>query len=161
MLRFWIGNGATWYPASYFILHYGSLLDRPLSYALSSPSIYTDYLEQLDQLVAIMRIQERERYGNELLSNEWTEAKKDGGFVVAHALQSWQEIHRFCHFTLTGFGRRRETDKRIEAFMQEDPDRQALVARRRAEYEADVDILCRFQDAETSPGKHEGMELGP
>ncbi|KAJ2891959.1 hypothetical protein MKZ38_010502 [Zalerion maritima] len=118
-----------------------------LTTLLAFPTIYNKYLRHFDQFVAIMRIRERERYGNELLSDEWAEAKKNGGFLVANALENSTEINWFAHRFLNHERYRslEDLDDRVIAFMQEDPDRQTLVTRKRAEHDADVAAVRRVQ----------------
>ncbi|KAH7176419.1 hypothetical protein EDB81DRAFT_850325 [Dactylonectria macrodidyma] len=51
------------------------------------------FLKRFDQFLDVIRVVEREMYGNELLSDEWSRGKD--GFLVANALESWTEIDVF------------------------------------------------------------------
>ena len=107
--------------------------------ALTTPSVYTEYLGYFDQLVAIMRQKEQERYGNELLSNEWTAAKENAGFMVAYVLENQHMINDICSGTLLGDCKdQKEMMSRVEAFILEDPNRRAMVQRKHAKYELDL-----------------------
>ncbi|KAG4438946.1 hypothetical protein IFR05_005572 [Cadophora sp. M221] len=51
--------------------------------------VYNDYLKSINQLQAIIKTRELEKYGNTLLSEEWERAKENSGFLVANALENW------------------------------------------------------------------------
>ncbi|KAK1765029.1 hypothetical protein QBC33DRAFT_593905 [Phialemonium atrogriseum] len=107
-------------------------LGKPDTTKLAYNFAYQDYLELFDQFQAIVRTRQRERYGNELLPDEWVEAKVDSGFLVANALKN--------QLIWTGIN----LGERVKAFMDDDPVRKDLIARKLREgnsYKAEVDRL--------------------
>lgn len=127
--------------------------------------VYKDYLKQFDKLHAIVRRQERERFGNELLADEWASAKDDSGFLVANALENWTDIDWFAfrYINRKWYRGKASLEERVRAFMEEDPARKALVARKVADgvaHEAEVARLgdaqdeVRDADAAASGGKN-------
>jgi hypothetical protein len=63
-------------------------LKNPDTTKLAYDFVYKDYLKDFHQFVGIVRTQEREKYGNELLADEWSKAKENSGFLVANALEN-------------------------------------------------------------------------
>lgn len=107
---------------------------------------YKDYLKHFDQFLAILRVRELERYGNELLSDEWDKRKQKSGFMVAHALESWITMdwfaNRYINFRV--YGGKDDLPQRIIAFLEDNPDRKALIERKVLEstsYKAQLDQL--------------------
>ncbi|KAH6622646.1 phosphotransferase enzyme family protein [Chaetomium tenue] len=58
---------------------------------------YRRYLERFDSFLDVLRARERERYGNELLANEWNKQKQKSGFMVAYALENWTAMDWFAN----------------------------------------------------------------
>ena len=58
---------------------------------------YRLYLDRFDSFLAVLRARERERYGNELLANEWNKQKQKSGFMVAYALENWTAMDWFAN----------------------------------------------------------------
>jgi len=120
-------------------------LKNPDTTKLAWNFVYRDYLKSFDQLLRIMRTREREKYGDELLSNEWAKAKEDSGFLVANALENWTDIDWFAHRYINWkCYKTKDLNERVEAFMKEDPARQTLIGRKlreRITYEAKLDSL--------------------
>ncbi|KAH6982357.1 kinase-like domain-containing protein [Ilyonectria sp. MPI-CAGE-AT-0026] len=92
---------------------------------------YLRYLERLDEFLRIMRELEVQKYGDDLLSQEWEHQKSSGGFLVANALENWTDIDRFStrHINRVWFRGTKDAPKRIETFIREDPTRRDLVER--------------------------------
>ena len=68
---------------------------------------YRRYLEcSLDEFLDDLRARERERYGEELLADEWEKRKQDSGFLVASALEGWTGMdwfaNRYINFEVYG-----------------------------------------------------------
>ncbi|KAI1370205.1 phosphotransferase enzyme family protein [Hypoxylon crocopeplum] len=89
------------------------------------------YLKSFDKFLAITRMLERETYGNELLSDEWTLAKSDSGFLVANALENWTEIDYFASRCLDDmyFGKK-DLEKRVWAFVDETPHLRTFIKKK-------------------------------
>lgn len=118
---------------------------------------YKDYLDLFDKFLAVLRVRERERYGNELLADEWDKGKQKSGFMVANALESWTAMDWFAsrYINPRVYGGKDDLPERITAFIQENPARKALVERKVLEwtsYTAQVELLnasvghCRDHD---------------
>jgi hypothetical protein len=129
-------------------------LSNPDTTKLAYPFLYREFLKRFDQLQAILRIQERQRYGSEMLFDEWTSAKVDSGFLVANALENWTDVDwfafRFIHWKC--YGGKTDLSKRVAAFVEADPSRKELIARKVREgiqYEIDVG---RLRDSESEHG---------
>ncbi|KAL2262479.1 hypothetical protein VTK26DRAFT_1210 [Humicola hyalothermophila] len=113
---------------------------------------YRDYLERFDEFLAILRAREREKYGNELLADEWDKRKKQSGFLVAYALERWTAMDWFANLYLnfTAHGGRKDLPKRVEAFIQSDPACQALAKKKAldwASYKAELETLNKSADS--------------
>ncbi|KAK7408676.1 hypothetical protein QQX98_009144 [Neonectria punicea] len=96
--------------------------------ALSWDYAYSRFLESFDEFLDVTRALERKMYGNELLSDEWTEGKD--GFLVANALENWTEIDLFSADFISWKWYRGKADmgERIKIFMEEDPARRFQVS---------------------------------
>ncbi|KAI2633972.1 phosphotransferase enzyme family protein [Xylaria nigripes] len=109
--------------------------------------LYRQYLDRFNEFLAIVRTLEKERYGNELLSREWTEAKADGGFLVANALENWTDIDWFAFRYINRKSYKGvDLQERILAFMDEDATRKAFISRKLREgvaYTAATEALKR------------------
>ena len=120
-------------------------LGKPDTTKLAYNFVYQDYLELFDQFQAIVRVRERERYGNKLLSDKWAEAKVDSGFLVANALKNWTDMDWFAFRYINwkcyqGIN----LGERVKTFMDDDPARKDLIVRKLREgnsYKAEVDRL--------------------
>jgi hypothetical protein len=107
---------------------------------------YSEYLERVDEFLAVLRGRERERYGNEFLADEWDKRKQKNGFVVAHALEHWTGMDWFAnrYINLRVYGGKKDLPERVEAFMQCDPARKALARQKAldwAAYKAELEEL--------------------
>ncbi len=93
---------------------------------------YKDNLKLFDKFLAILRIREQERYGNELLADEWDKAKQNSGFMVANALENWTAMdwftNRYINFSF--YGGKEDLEERITAFIQDDPSRKAFIKKK-------------------------------
>jgi hypothetical protein len=130
-------------------------LRNPDTTKLAYNFVYDDYLKSFNQLLAIVRARERERYGNELLADEWTRAKNDSGFLVANALENWTDMDWFAnrYINRKRYGGKTDLPNRIKAFMEEDPTRKALISKKIGDghsYKAEVDRL-RSRIVEEAP----------
>ncbi|KAK4142984.1 kinase-like domain-containing protein [Dichotomopilus funicola] len=94
-------------------------------------SQYYEYIQVFDEFLAILRTQEKEKFGNELLADEWTERKKDSGFIVAQAMEYWTAMDWFAYrcIGIKAPGRLRGLRGRVDAFIQEDPARKEPVTK--------------------------------
>ncbi|KAI0914737.1 phosphotransferase enzyme family protein [Ustulina deusta] len=98
---------------------------------LAYEAVYRRYLDRFDKFLAILRTLEKERYGNELLSNEWAEAKTNSGFLVANALENWTDIDWFAfRYINRKCYKGKDLQERVRAFMDEDTTRKAFIARK-------------------------------
>ncbi|KAI0010225.1 hypothetical protein F4779DRAFT_319842 [Xylariaceae sp. FL0662B] len=96
--------------------------------------IYQRYIERFDRFLAVVRKLERERYGNELLSNEWVVAKEDSGFLVANALENWTDIDWFAfRYINRKWYRGKDLQERVRAFMDDVPARKSFIERKARE----------------------------
>lgn len=139
---------------------------------MDTKSIATDalyryrYLERFAELQALLRTSERERYGNNMLAEEWEVASKDSGILVAEALENWSFIDWFAahylewtvHYRGIKVEERVGLEERVRAFMDEDPTRYSLIERQLSvgvEYEAEVkrlisqEEICKRERAST------------
>lgn len=121
---------------------------------LAISAVYEHYLERFDQFLTVVRTLEREKYGNELLSDEWAEAKKDGGFLVANALENWTDIEWFAfRYINRKCYRGQDLQERTRVFM-DDLARKSFIERKVREgiaYEAEV---TRLRDKAPFPMLH-------
>ena len=97
---------------------------------------YRDYLEQFDKFMAILRTREQEKYGEDLLANEWDKGKQKSGFMVANALESWTAMDWFAsrYINLRFYGGKEDLPQRIRAFIQDDPARRILIEKKVLEW---------------------------
>jgi hypothetical protein len=104
-------------------------LKNPDTTKLAWNFVYRDYLKSLDQFLEIVRTREREKYGNELLSDEWAKAKEDSGFLVANALENWTDIDWFANRYINWkcYKDEGDLDERVKAFMKKDPAHRTLI----------------------------------
>ncbi len=101
---------------------------------LAHPSFYKIYIERLYELCYVVEKREVERYGEAVLSRDWVAMSKHGGILVRAALHSAEYIDDVMRFY---FGRHiRTRDTRVQEFIDEDPSRGDLVARKVVEYAA-------------------------
>ncbi|KAH6716161.1 phosphotransferase enzyme family protein [Leptodontidium sp. MPI-SDFR-AT-0119] len=117
--------------------------------------VYNDYLKSFNQLQATAMTRELEKYGNTLLSDEWAKAKENSGFLVANALENWTDMDWFANRYINWkcYRGKIDLDERVRMFMEENPARKSLIAKKLREgiaYEADVE---RLQDTGL-PGEH-------
>ncbi|KAK5653233.1 hypothetical protein OQA88_9132 [Cercophora sp. LCS_1] len=118
---------------------------------------YDAYLEKFERFLAIVRTRELERFGEPLLADEWAAAKQNSGFLVANALENWTDMDWFAHRYVNRRWFRGQDEKglkdRVEAFMNEDPARRALITAKLDEgraHQADVERIKKGSGA-TSP----------
>lgn len=99
---------------------------------------YDHYLQRFEDFLAIVESRERERYGDKLLSTEWSKAKRDGGFLVANALENCTDMDWFANRFIgwRWYGGKEDVAERISAFIREDPVRERMVHDRVHAYEA-------------------------
>jgi hypothetical protein len=121
-------------------------LKTPDTTRLAWNFVYRDYLKSLDQLLEIVRTREREKYGNELLSNEWAKAKENSGFLVANALENWTDMDWFANRYINWkcYKNKADLNERVNAFMEEDSAHKALIERKLREgiaYRVEADSL--------------------
>ena len=106
-------------------------LANPDPTMLAYDFMYQRYIEQFDRFLGIMRTLERERYGNELLSNEWDMGKEDSGFLVANALENWTDIDWFAfRYINEKCYPGEDLQERVNVFIDEVPARKLLVQRK-------------------------------
>lgn len=107
-------------------------LKTPDTTKLAWNFVYQDYLKSLDQLLEIVRTREREKYGNELLSNEWAKAKGNSGFLVANALENWTDMDWFANRYINWkcYKNKAGLNERVKTFMETDPAHKTLIERK-------------------------------
>ncbi|KAL1863168.1 hypothetical protein VTK73DRAFT_6360 [Phialemonium thermophilum] len=134
-------------------------LGIPDTTKLAYEFVYEDYLKKFDKLLAKFRAREMETYGDDVLYQEWSKGKEDSGFLVANALENWTDMDWFANrYVNRKWFRGIDLDERVQAFMEEDPARKALIARKAAEglaYEAEVERLKKGDDTTTEQGNNE------
>ncbi|RDL31083.1 uncharacterized protein BP5553_09872 [Venustampulla echinocandica] len=110
---------------------------------------YKDFLEPFDKFLAILRVLERERFGSELLANEWDKHKQKSGFMAANALENWTAIDWFANRYINSrvYGGNEDLSERIMAFMQADPARKTLIERRLLEAASFTPQLKQLNDS--------------
>ncbi|KAK7429709.1 hypothetical protein QQZ08_003735 [Neonectria magnoliae] len=120
-------------------------LGNPDTTKLAYNFVYQDYLERFGHFLSILRVRERETYGNEMLSDEWEEAKAGSGFLAAKALENWTDMDWFAfRYINWKCYRGISLEERVKAFLDDDPTRNILIARKLAEgvvYNVEVDRL--------------------
>lgn len=118
--------------------------------------VYRDYMKSFDLLLDIVRTREREKYGDQLLSNEWAEAKKDSGFLVANTLENWTDIDWFSHRYLNWkLYKNKGLDERVKAFMEEDSTRKILIGQMLQESITNEAEPYSLDDATIKPAANE------
>jgi hypothetical protein len=107
-------------------------LGNPDTTKLAYNFVYTDYLKRFDQFQAILKDREINTYGTDTLFGEWDLAKVDSGFLVANALESWTDMDWFAfrYINWKCYGGKKDLKERVIAFIEEDPARETLVARK-------------------------------
>ncbi|RDL32425.1 uncharacterized protein BP5553_08881 [Venustampulla echinocandica] len=117
--------------------------------------VYNDYLKSFDRFLEILRTREREKYGNELLSDEWAKAKENSGFLVANALENWTDMDWFANRYINWKCYRGKADlnERVKAFM-ENPDHKTMITRKLREGVAYSVQVEKLEDTtiEVAPG---------
>ncbi|RFU29458.1 hypothetical protein B7463_g6868, partial [Scytalidium lignicola] len=108
--------------------------------------VYQDYLKEFDRFQSILKRREHERYGNDLLFNEWELGKLNSGFLVVNALENWTDMDWFANRYINRkcYGGSTDLDQRVRAFMEADPARQALIEKKVLQsiaYDAEVGQL--------------------
>lgn len=58
---------------------------------------YRSFLAYFDKFLAVLRVLEQEKYGNEILTNEWETGKQKSGFMVANALENSTAMDWFAN----------------------------------------------------------------
>lgn len=123
-------------------------LKNPDPTNLAYDFVYEDYLKKFDQLLEIVRVREREKYSQEILANEWAEAKEDSGFLVANALENWTDMDWFANRYINRkfYKGKASLEERVEAFMKSDPANVALIERKLLKGAADRIETDSFND---------------
>ncbi|KAH7363987.1 phosphotransferase enzyme family protein [Rhexocercosporidium sp. MPI-PUGE-AT-0058] len=93
---------------------------------------YKGFLAHFDKFLAVLRVLEQKKYGNEILANEWETGKQKSGFMVANALENWTAIDWFANrwINCRVYDGKKTLSSRITEFMQAEPTRQALIRRK-------------------------------
>lgn len=108
--------------------------NRPIA-TLSWGIFYNDYIAELDGFRAIVRERELETYGGELLSRDRASVRRDGGILICSALDNWTDVDYVAGRYLNRLLHQGKSLRgRIQQFMEEDPSRGELVARKVAYY---------------------------
>lgn len=129
-------------------------LKYPSTAAQANNFVHLDYLKTFDQFLEIVRTLEREKYGNELLSNEWEKAKENSGFLVANALENWTDIDWLAarYINWKCYRDKGDLAERIKAFMESSPAHRPFIERKLREaivYKVEV---ARLEDTTTKSG---------
>jgi hypothetical protein len=116
---------------------------------------YRFYLDRFDSFLAVLRARERERYGNELLANEWNKQKQKSGFMVSYALEHWTAMDWFAnrYINLRVYGGKHDLPERVMAYVNDDPARQALVEQKVRDWDSYVAELEQLSRAESLEGQ--------
>ena len=116
-------------------------------------SRYRFYLERFDSFLDILRARERERYGNELLADEWNKQKQKSGFMVAYALENWTAMDWFAnpYINLRVYGGENNLRERAMAYVNDDPARQALVEQKVRDWDSYMEDLEQLNGTLGSP----------
>ncbi|KAI1266613.1 phosphotransferase enzyme family protein [Xylariaceae sp. FL1019] len=112
---------------------------------------YLDYLGYFNKFLAILESLEVKKYGNPLLSIEWEKAKRNSGFLVANALESWTDIDwfGFRYLNKQYHGDASGLKERVKAFIEEVPSRKDFIASKYREglaYTAEKEALKGHED---------------
>lgn len=93
---------------------------------------YKVFLAYFDKFLAVLRVLEQEKYGNEILANEWESGKQKSGFMVANALENWTAQDWFASRWINSrvYGGKEDLQLRIKEFIQADHSRQAFIESR-------------------------------
>ena len=78
-----------------------------------------------------MRIREREKYGIELLADEWAKAKENSGFLIANASENWADMDWFAsrYIKWNCYHGKTDLEKRVKEFMEK-PVHKSLIRRK-------------------------------
>lgn len=116
-------------------------------------SRYRFYLERFDSFLDVLRARERERYGNELLADEWNKQKQKSGFMVAYALENWTAMDWFAnrYVNLRVYGGENDVPARAMAYVNDDPARQALVEQKVRDWDSYMEDLEQLNGTLGSP----------
>jgi len=93
---------------------------------------YKGFLAHFDKFLAVLRVLELEKYGNEVLTKEWETGKQKSGFMVANALENWTAMDWFASRWINPrfYNGKEDLQLRIKEFMRADPTRQAVIESR-------------------------------
>lgn len=91
---------------------------------------YDAYLSQeFNDFLTIIKAEEYGRYKNEMLAEQWEKTKHDGGFLIAHALENWQDIDTvaFRYLNARYYGGTADLEARVKRFLEDDPLRMLVI----------------------------------
>ncbi|KAJ4147438.1 hypothetical protein LMH87_001956 [Akanthomyces muscarius] len=91
---------------------------------------YDGYISQeLNAFLSVVRAEERKKYRSSALADQWDRTKHDGGFLIAHALEHWQDMDAvaFRYLNTRYYGGTSGLDGRVERFLQDDPLRELVI----------------------------------
>lgn len=109
---------------------------------------YDGYLSQeFNEFLAAVRAEERKKYKHELLAEQWERTKHDGGFLIAHALENWNDIDVVAFRYLNGryYGGTADLEGRMARFLEDDPLRGLVVEMKERQAKGD-DVYGAEQD---------------
>ncbi|OAA60033.1 phosphotransferase enzyme family protein [Cordyceps fumosorosea ARSEF 2679] len=109
---------------------------------------YDGYVARdLGDFLAVVRAEERRKYRSSVLADQWDRGRHDGGFLIAHALESWRDMDAvaFRYLNMRHYGGTADLEARVARFLEDDPLR-GLV----------VDMKAR----QARRGEEEGVEEG-
>ncbi|KAJ2894664.1 hypothetical protein MKZ38_007322 [Zalerion maritima] len=114
---------------------------------------YRDYLERFDKFLAAVRCRELERYGNELLANEWDKGKQKSGIMVANALENLTAMDWIAsrYINLRAYGGKEDLPERLRAFIQDDTARKTLIEKKDLEWGASYTARLEQANANSIP----------
>lgn len=94
---------------------------------LSGQNTYKLYEKTvLSNFLQVVQEREGNQFANDMLSREWDIGKKDGGPLIANALENHTDIDWFSYRYLSG-GKDDEIDAKVQAFIEADPIRKVIV----------------------------------
>ncbi|KAI5464572.1 phosphotransferase enzyme family protein [Mariannaea sp. PMI_226] len=131
-------------PRQYFL---PPLWLKPVDFTqLCLPPVYEDWMETFTDFLAEMKKLETARGGDIRLYREWREASKNGGFLVASALENWEDVEWVAdrYIGHTQHGGAKDLAQRVKKFLEEDPTREEFLQKKmeeHAEYEVELGKL--------------------
>lgn len=113
---------------------------------------YDGYVSQeLAAFFAVVRAEERRTYKSSLLADQWERTKRDGGFLIAHALEHGHDIDNvaFRYLNARYYGGTADLDGRVARFLQDDPLRGLVIDMKTRQTKGDEAVVDGEEKEET------------